>query len=71
MTTYQVTDRLHTGRTVHVAGHEIASTISAWLAELGVRSPLAEDLAHAVHAGDWPAAHAIGEHLSVDVTIAG
>src|SRR6476660_4825193 len=36
-TTYLVSDRLHAGRTVRVAVHEIASTVSAWLAELGVR----------------------------------
>jgi hypothetical protein len=68
MTTYQVTDRLHDGRTVRVPGNEIAATVSAWLAELGTRSPLVEDLARAACAGDWPAAHAIGERLSVNVT---
>jgi len=67
---YQLTDRLHDGHTACVRADEIAMTISAWLAELGVHSPLAEDLAHAVRTGDWPAAHAIGEHLSVDVTVA-
>jgi hypothetical protein len=69
-TIYQVSDRLHHGRTVHVPGHAIATTVSAWLAELGVDSPLVEDLARAAHAGDWPAACAIGEYLSVDVTVA-
>ena len=69
-TTYLLSDRLHAGRTVHVAAHEIASTVSGWLAELGARSPLAEDLARAVHAGDWPAALGIGAYLSVDVSIA-
>jgi hypothetical protein len=67
---YLVSDRLHEGRTVHVPGHEIATTVSAWLAELGAHSPLVEDLARAVDASDWPAAHAIGEYLSVDVTVA-
>jgi hypothetical protein len=69
-TIYRVSDRLHDGRTVNVPGHEIATTISAWLAELGAHSPLVEDLARAAHAGDWPAACAIGEYLSVDVTVA-
>ena len=69
-TTYLLSDRVHAGRTVHVAAHEIASTVSGWLAELGARSPLAEDLARAVHAGDWPAALGIGAYLSVDVSIA-
>jgi hypothetical protein len=67
---YHVTDRLHTDRTVDVPGHEIAPTVSAWLAELGVRSPLVEELARAACVGDWPAAYAVGEHLSVEVTIA-
>ena len=69
-TIYRLSDRLHAERTVHVRVHEIAATVSAWLAELGARSPLVEDLARAVHAGDWPAARALGELLSVDVTVA-
>ena len=69
-TMYRVSDRLHEGRTVHVPVHEIASTVSAWLAELGAHSPLVDDLARAVHAGDWPAALGIGDYLSVDVTVA-
>ena len=69
-TIYQVRDRLHEGHTVHVPGPQIATTVSAWLAELGAHSPLVDDLARAVHTGDWPAAHAIGEYLSVDVTVA-
>ena len=68
-TIYRVSDRLH-GRTVHVPGHQIALTVSAWLAELGAHSPLVEDLARAAHAGDWPAACTIGEYLSVDVSVA-
>ena len=50
---YQVTDRLHEGRTVNVPGHEIATTVAAWLAELGAHSPLVDDLARAAHSGDW------------------
>jgi hypothetical protein len=69
-TIYRLTDRLRDGRTVHVLGHEIAPTVSAWLAELGAQSPLVDDLARAAHAGDWPAASALGEYLSVDVTVA-
>jgi hypothetical protein len=68
VTIYQVTDHLACGRTVRVPGDQIATTVSAWLAELGTHSPLVEDLARAARAGDWPAAHAIGEHLSVNVT---
>ena len=65
---YQVTDRLHEGRTVHVPCHEIGTTVSAWLAELGAQSQLVEDLARAVDADDWPTAYAIGERLSIEVT---
>jgi hypothetical protein len=67
-TVYLVTERLTHGRTVCVPGDEIAAAVSAWLAELGTHSPLVDDLARAARAGDWPAAHALGEHLSVEVT---
>jgi hypothetical protein len=53
-----------------VPANLIAATVSGWLAELGVQSPMAEDLARAARAGDWPAAHAIGDWLSVDITVA-
>ncbi|MGH3638563.1 MAG: hypothetical protein ACRDUX_05985 [Mycobacterium sp.] len=68
VTIYQVTDRLRDGRSVRVPGDQIATTVSGWLAELGTRSPLVEDLARAARAGDWPAVHALGEHLSINVT---
>lgn len=70
VTLYRVTDRLHGGRTVRVPGHEIAPIVSAWLAELGAHSPLVDDLARAARVGDWSAACAIGDRLSVDVSIA-
>lgn len=66
---YCVTDRLHNGRAVQVPGNEIAPTVSAWLAEFGVRSPLVEDLAQAARVGDWAAAYVVGDQLSVDVTV--
>ena len=69
-TLYQIADRLHEQRTARVTGDAIATTVSAWLAELGVHSPMAEDLARAVRSGDWPAVYSIGEHLSVHVAIA-
>ena len=69
-TIYRVADRLHEGRSVDVPCHQIATTVSAWLAELGAHSPLVEDLGRAVHVGDWPAVYAIGEYLSVDVAVA-
>jgi hypothetical protein len=69
-TTYCVTDRLHNRRTVRVPGHEIAPIVSAWLAELGAHSPLVEDLARAACVGDWAPAYAVGNQLSVDVTVA-
>jgi hypothetical protein len=68
---YLIVDRLHERRTVQVAADGIAATVSAWLAELGVHSPMSEELALAVRTGDWPAVHAIGRHLSVEVTVAG
>lgn len=55
-TIYQVTDRLHDGRTARVPGDEITSTVSGWLSELGTQSPLADELTRAVRIGDWPAA---------------
>ena len=69
-TTYHVTDLLHQGRAVDVPGSAIAATLSAWLAELGVDTPLVDELARAVHAGDWPTAYVISQRLSVDVTVA-
>jgi hypothetical protein len=70
MRLYRITDRLHDGRTVDVPCHAIVGVVSTWLAELGIHSPLAEDLARAACAGDWPAAYAVGDRLSIDVTIA-
>ncbi len=67
---YRVTQCLCNRRTAEVSVNEIVTTVSSWLAELGADSPLVQDLARAVHAGDWPAAHAIGEYLSVEVTVA-
>jgi hypothetical protein len=67
---YQVTDRLHSGRTIRVFSDEIAFAVSGWLEELGVKSPLVDEFARAVRAGDWPAAHAFGDVLSVDVAVA-
>ncbi|WP_025737237.1 hypothetical protein [Mycobacterium genavense] len=68
-TMYSITDRLHGGRTARVHGNEIASIVSAWLRELGASSPLAEDLARAVCVGDWAAAYAVGNQLSIEVTV--
>jgi hypothetical protein len=64
--TYQLTDLLHEGRTVHVSADGIV-TVSAWLAELGAHSPLVEDLARTVCADDWTTAHAIADRLCVNV----
>ena len=68
---YQITGRLHGGRTVHVPADEIVATVCAWLAELGAASPLVENLAEAVRAGDWPTTHSLSDVLSVDVAVAG
>ena len=67
---YRVTQCLRDGYTAEVSGNEIATTVSAWLAELDADSPLVDDLAQAVRAGDWPTVRAIGDYLSVDVTMA-
>ena len=56
-------------RAVRVPAHEIASTVSVWLAELGARSPLAEELARAVHTGNWAAVRGISEYLSIDIAL--
>lgn len=67
---YQITGRLHGGRTVHVPADEIVATVSAWLAEIGAASPLVENLAEAVRADDWPTTHSLSDVLSVDVAVA-
>jgi hypothetical protein len=68
---YQLTDRLHDGHVARVPAHQITATVSSWLAEFGAHSPLVDDLVRAVRCGDWPAAYAIGECLSLEVAIAG
>jgi hypothetical protein len=58
---YHVTDLLHAGLAVDVPGLGIAPTLSMWLAELGAHTPVVEELARAVCAGDWPTTHAISD----------
>ena len=69
-TTYQLTDCLRDVRTARMSAQGIVSTVSAWLAELGAQSPLVEDLARTVRDGDWTAAYAIADLLSIDVAVA-
>jgi hypothetical protein len=69
-TVYQIADRLRRGRAVRVTSDEIAATVSAWLAELEVETPMVDELARAVRAGNWTAARALEDLLSVDVTVA-
>jgi hypothetical protein len=69
-TIYRISDQLHAGHMACVRGDEIAATVSAWLADLGAHSPLADDLSRAVNAGDWPTTHAISDRLSLDVAVA-
>lgn len=64
---YLLTDRLHEGRRVAVSADQIPGIVSAWLAELGVGSPLVDDLARAVWTANWPAAHVLADQLAVDV----
>ena len=70
VTMYRVTDRLHAEHSVVVSCHDIAHTVSTWLAELGAHTALVDDFARAICAGDWPTAYAIGDRLSVDVFVA-
>lgn len=65
---YLLTDRLHEGRRIAVSADQIPGIVSAWLAELGVGSPLVDELARAVGTANWPAAHALADQLAVDVT---
>jgi hypothetical protein len=67
---YVVVDLLHQGRAATVAGPDIARIVDAWLSELDIRTPLSQELARSACAGDWPRAHALGEHLSVAVCAA-
>lgn len=69
-TIYQLTDRLHEGHIARVPANQIPATVSAWLAELGAHSPLVDDLERAVRGGDWSAAHALGECLSIEIALA-
>ena len=69
MSIYRVRNRLHGERTVYVPADKIAATVAAWLAALGAHSPLVDDLARAVRAGNWPAAHNLADYLSVEVTM--
>ena len=70
MTVYQLTDRLHDGRTVCVQADQLAPTVASWLAELGACSPLVDLLSRAVGDGDWPTTHGIADYLSVEVQVA-
>jgi hypothetical protein len=45
MRLYRITNGLHGGRAVDIPCHEIVGVVSTWLAELGIRSQLAEDVA--------------------------
>ncbi|BBZ76059.1 hypothetical protein MANY_13960 [Mycolicibacterium anyangense] len=68
--TFRLTDRLHEGRTVTVTINEIAATVSDWLAELGVHSPMVDQLASALRGGNWTAVQTIADHLAVEITAA-
>jgi hypothetical protein len=68
--TFQLTDRLHVGRMARVSADGIVGAESAWLAELDTSSTMVDDLARVVRNGDWTAAHAIAEYLSIDVAMA-
>ena len=67
---FEVRNLLHEGRTARIPVSSIGPTVSGWLADLGVSSPLVEDLTQAVRNGNWPAAYVLGEHLAVHVAVA-
>jgi hypothetical protein len=69
-TIYQLTDRLHDGQSARVPADQITETVSAWLADLGADSPLVDELERAVSGGDWAAAHALSECLSIEIAVA-
>ena len=68
--TYHITDRLHGRRADRVSSDRIAAVVADWLADLGANSPLVDELARAVRAGNWPTAHNLEDLLSVQITVA-
>ena len=58
VTMYRVTDRLHAEHSAEVSCHDLAATVTMWLAELGAHTELV-DLARAICAGNRPTAYAI------------
>lgn len=68
--TFVVVDRLHGRRADEVPGEQIAATVSSWLAELDVDTPLIDALESAAQSQDWPTVYALGERLSIDVMVA-
>jgi hypothetical protein len=66
----QLTDRLPVGRMARVSADGIVGTLSAWLAEPDASSTMVDNLARVVRNGDWTAAHAIAEYLSINVAVA-
>lgn len=67
--TFEIRDLLHEGRTARVCAEGIVGTVSAWLSDLDTVSPSVHELARTVRVGDWPAAHAIAESLSIEVSV--
>lgn len=69
-TLYELTDRLHDGRTVRVPADRIEDVLASWLAEWDVRTPLVSELSSAVCTSDWPTVGDIADRLSVSIAIA-
>jgi hypothetical protein len=67
---YVLTDRLHQERCVCVSADQLDTTVANWLAQLGVHSSIAADFARTVCEGNWAAAHALADALSIDVAVA-
>ena len=68
--TFEIVDRLHAGHVTRVSGERIAATVSNWLAELGIDTPMAQELGLAAMAGQWQRVHALEDVLSIDVVAA-
>ena len=53
-----------------MSADQLDTTVANWLAQLGVHSSIAADFARTVCEGNWAAAHALADALSIDVAVA-
>jgi hypothetical protein len=67
---FAVKDQLIDGREAFVeTPDELSGVVNAWLANDGVPWPSenVKSLVSAIRRGDWPRAHALADHLSLDL----